>query len=264
MFPRLAVRSLILLMLWGGVVSGGLEFRAQADDWGEARRAGAFVFRADFPLRDEEQLLREMSQLGADLKQTLGIKLSPHNTEVLLFHNRAAYQKYLSIRVPEGVNRPALFVKTDELARVYAFRGPELSTHLRHEGTHALLHGSLKILPLWLDEGLAEYFEVPAEARPSENPHLRSIKWGARLTWRPHLRNLAAKREMQEMGPKDYRDAWGVVHFLIHGPEPARQILVEYLQTIQKGEAPEPLEKQLEASLPGYEDRIAQHFRQWK
>ncbi|GIT30210.1 MAG: hypothetical protein Ct9H300mP1_22560 [Planctomycetaceae bacterium] len=31
---------------------------------------------------------------------------------------------------------------------------------LRHEFTHGVLHSSLKRVPLWLDEGLAEYFEV--------------------------------------------------------------------------------------------------------
>ena len=43
--------------------------------------------------------------------------------------------------------------------------GDHLRTDLRHELTHALLHGVLKDVPLWLDEGLAGFFELPPDAR---------------------------------------------------------------------------------------------------
>ena len=43
-------------------------------------------------------------------------------------------------------------------------------TDLRHELTHALLHGVLQDVPLWLDEGLAVYFELPP-ANEGVNPH---------------------------------------------------------------------------------------------
>ena len=44
---------------------------------------------------------------------------------------------------------------------VYTYWGNRIQQDLRHELTHAILHSVLKDVPLWLDEGLAEYFEVP-------------------------------------------------------------------------------------------------------
>ena len=44
---------------------------------------------------------------------------------------------------------------------VYTYWGDRIQQDLRHELTHALLHSVLKDVPLWLDEGLAEYFELP-------------------------------------------------------------------------------------------------------
>ena len=45
--------------------------------------------------------------------------------------------------------------------KVFAYKSKALPVDVRHEGTHGLLHAALPMVPLWLDEGLAEYFEVP-------------------------------------------------------------------------------------------------------
>ena len=59
--------------------------------------------------------------------------------------------------------RPALFILEGGSPGVYTYRKPDLDIDVRHECTHALLHSALPVVPLWLDEGIAKYFEVPAE-----------------------------------------------------------------------------------------------------
>lgn len=236
----------------------------RAENWADHRQVGAFQIRSEFPLRDERRLLEEMEDLGNEIEETLGIAIQGEGTEILLFGSRRSYQEYLAERVPDGVNRPALFVKIGDVSRVYAYRCPELATNLRHEATHALLHASLAIVPLWLDEGLAEYFEVPAEQRSHDNPHLKSLKkWNSRLTWRPQVGELSAKEEMSQMSPRDYRDAFSVVHFLIHGPPEAREIFRSYLKEIEDGGAPDPLELQLSKFYSKPDVAVIEHIRAW-
>ena len=56
-----------------------------------------------------------------------------------------------------------------------AYRNPEFGNDLRHECTHALLHAVLPAVPLWLDEGLAKYFEVQRASRAYGHPYLSSF-----------------------------------------------------------------------------------------
>jgi len=237
---------------------------AFAKDWRDQIELGGFRIKADFALNAESALLSEIEQLTKDVSQTLGIEVQSEGTEILLFGNRRDYQDYLSVRVPEGVHRPALFVKSETMSRVYAYRCPELATNLRHETTHALLHASLQIIPLWLDEGLAEYFEVPRDERVHGSPHLTSLqRWNSRFTWRLHLEGLAEKEEMSQMSSRDYRDAFSVVHFLIHGPPEAQRLLHNYLTDIQGGDVPPPLTEQISKSFPRPEVAIVEHIRSW-
>lgn len=256
---RSVIVSLALLLLvtsLTGDILGG--------EWVEHRKVGSFIIRSEFPLRNEAQLIDEMESLGPEIAETLGIEIQGEATEILLFSTRRSYQEYLSHRIPEGVNRPALFVKIDDVSRVYAYRSPELATDLRHESTHALLHSSLAIMPIWLDEGLAEYFEVPAHRRSHANPHLVSLKkWNSRFTWRLNLQSLTDKQEMTEMNSRDYRDAFSVVHFLIHGPPEVQQLFRQYLTDIQKGGAPDPLEQQLSRQYRRPELAVSEHVRNW-
>ena len=61
---------------------------------------------------------------------------------------------------------------------VYTFWSDHLRQDLRHELTHALLNGVTKEVPLWLDEGLAEYYELPPERDGMNAGHLQAFRKG--------------------------------------------------------------------------------------
>jgi hypothetical protein len=237
----------------------------QAVQWLDEQRAGPFRCQAEFDLREFSKLIRDLTQLQDDLANHLAIEIKDDPIEVLLFRNRGSYQAYLANRVPEGMQRPALFIKGNDLGRVYAYYDrQELAINLRHECTHALLHSSLAVVPLWLDEGLAEYFEVPAAERAGRNPHLKSVRWALRFNWKPRLAALEAKRDMSQMGPKEYRDSWAWVHFMLHGSPEAKDVLVKYLTDIQEGTPPGSLGDNLRKKIPDVERRVIEHFRTWE
>ncbi len=249
-------RVLIVLAVLGGVVT------AQAAGWVDQKAIGIYVFRSEFPLRDVEPLVVELGELQKDIESTLDLKCSDRNIEVHLFSGRWSYQRYLQANIPEGVGRQALFVAGNGagVGKVYAYRHRNLDTDMRHETTHALLHNALPYVPLWLDEGLAEYFEVPAVLRAEKRPRAEGL--GGILNRRiAPLAQLEAKRKLADFDAADYRDARCWIHFLLHGPPEAHAALEEFLATIPTGREPTPLSISLQRRLPDLEERFQKHFR---
>lgn len=228
--------------------------------WVEAARVSPFIYRADFRLEQRDQLLAELGELRLDLAQLLALPPSAEMVELYLFRDEAAYRSYLDQRFGDLPRRRALYIKAGGPGMVYAFRGDEFAVDLRHETTHALLHGVLAGLPLWLDEGLAEYFEVPRGARVNGNPHLEETRARLRQFGPPPLAALEAIDDVAAMRRETYVDAWAWVHFLQHGPPAARTEFVAYLSDLQQRRSTAPLGVRLRRRLPQLERQFAAHF----
>src|SRR6478672_10197644 len=87
-------------------------------DWIDQRKAGPFDLRSEFTLTDEQgkSLVREMEMLKTDVEKLLAIKASDDPIQVNLFSSVGSYREHLSQRVPEGMSRPALFVKGADMS----------------------------------------------------------------------------------------------------------------------------------------------------
>jgi hypothetical protein len=236
---------------------------AAAQPWVDWRQARPFHCHANFSLAGLEPLLVELQQLEQQIIELLGLRRATEPIELYLFHDKTSYQAFLESHHPGAPLRRALYIKSGGPGQVFAYRSDELAIDLRHETTHALLHASLPLVPLWLDEGLAEYFEAPAEQRAYDSPHLSNLKWNLRLGLMPKLAALESKHDLSDMGRREYMFAWGWVHFMLHGPADARQELVAYFQELQWATPAAPLSVRLSRRLPGLERRYAQHFRSW-
>lgn len=261
------MRSLFVICApWCALLSAGPWSAAAGADWVDERTVDIFRLRSEFDLSDAEgeELLDEIRGLRPEIERLLQLEANSDPVEVNLFANRRSYQKFLAVRVPDGAGRAALYVKGTDMGRVYVYRHRGFATDVRHECTHAILHNALPYVPLWLDEGLAEYFEAPAPLRARSNAHLQGVRWATRLGSSLDLESLEANRDLSEMSAEDYRDSWAWVHFLLHGPLEARQVLSNYLYEIRAGSSAGPLSNQFERQLPGVQSMIVQHFRTWK
>ncbi|OYW14949.1 MAG: hypothetical protein B7Z55_15370, partial [Planctomycetales bacterium 12-60-4] len=198
-----------LLGIVAVLLSGFAAAPAVADEWVDEQQHGSFIFHADFPLKDVTSVVEGLGELQKDIEATLGLKCGEREIHIHLFRTRWGYAQYIRRNVPEGAGRPALFVAGNDVGRVYAYRHRDLDVDLRHETTHALLHNALPYVPLWLDEGLAEYFEMPVNRRFDGSPHRRSLQWAIRFGWKPNLAALEGNHTLSEMDGNDYRDAWG-------------------------------------------------------
>ncbi len=236
---------------------------ARSQEWPDQRHAGMFVFFADFSLDGHVQLVNEMGRLQQDLHAHLGVGPPLEQVHLFLFQTRESYEGYLNAYFPNVPYRRAMFIKGRGPGMVFTHLNPQFAIDVRHEGTHALLHSSLPLVPLWLDEGLAEYFEVSPDQRAFANPHLSTVKWAARFGRVRALRELESLRDISEMGRSEYRASWAWVHFMLHGPPAARQALVGYLRDVQAGTPPGQLSQRLSHHLPDVKQQFLQHFRKW-
>jgi hypothetical protein len=218
------------------------------------------VCRADFPLDGVLPFLQDLARLEADLTMLLVVPGPSEPIELYLFHDQAIYARYLHRYFPEVPYRRAMYVKGRGPGQVFAHYSPQFATDVRHEYTHALLHASLPTVPLWLDEGLASYFELPVEQRFAGSPHWNELRWNARSGVFPNLEELEKKGDLSQMGRPEYRDAWGMVHFMLHGPPQAREELVAYLAVLRSASPPGPLSVRLYRRLPALQQLLAAHF----
>ncbi len=241
--------------------------RCPGADWTDTRKAGPFICRADFSLAADDGLLGELAQLQTDLTRSLGIAAAGEPIEVYLFHDQATYARYLGHYLPGVPYRRALYVKGDAPGRVFAYQGEQFEIDLRHECTHALLHAALPQVPLWLDEGLAVYFQLPARQRAYDNPHLGPVAQDARRGRAPSLEALEKAGGMADMGLAEYRGSWAWVNFMLHGPAAAHDELTAYLAAL-RGQSPKSLPPSLSGRLrqrmPDVQQRFLDHFRTWR
>lgn len=237
---------------------------AAGSEWADTRAFGPFVCYSDFSLRDHEALFNELAQTQAELLHRLRLPPVEERIAVFLFADQGSYRRYLKEKFPDVPYRRALFYKGSGPGVVLVYKSDELEIDVRHECTHALLHASLPMVPLWLDEGLAEYFEVPAPDRVNANPHHSAIKWNMRLLMVPELKRLEAKHSLSDMGRSEYRYAWAWVHFLLHGPQPARDVLVRYIADVHAHSPPGRMSDRLSAVYDDPEGALVEHFKAFK
>ena len=242
-----------------------LTWQTALGEWAETRAIGIFEIRSEFELQGDSlhRMMSELADLQDDVSRLLNLQPGTDPIEINMFQTRGSYREYLSVRVPQGASRPALFVRGQDMGRVYVYRHWGLEQDLRHECTHALLHNSLPYVPLWLDEGFAEYFEVPASRRSTGNVHLGELKRRILFGWKPDLDRLERREDLTEMTAEDYRESWGWAHFMLHGPMDVRQVLSDYLYDVESGNVAGRLSERLRARIPDVEDQLVAHLRNW-
>lgn len=248
-------RSLLLLLLVTSCAA------AEEPRWPDERSAGPFQVHADFSLADSETLLGELAALQRDLETTLGLKVGREPIHLFLFQEKATYQAYLQRYFPKVPNRRALFIKGRGPGMVFAHRGEDFEIDVRHESTHALLHTAVVNPPLWLDEGLAEYFEMPRSQRSTGSPHAKTIRSLAEVGALPRLDELEKIHDLHDLGREEYRDAWAWIRFCLHGPPEAADELRRYLQESAAKADPGPFGRRLRGRVPDLDRQALRQFQ---
>lgn len=216
---------------------------------------------SDFKLGKDHELIQDLMKLRKQVSSTLELPLGTKPVTVYLFSNELAYNQYLQATFPGYPPRRAYFIQTPgkELA-VYTWWGEKIQEDLRHEFTHGLLHASLEGVPLWLDEGLAEYFEVagPQPGRVNAE-HAQGLATALTSGWHPDLDRLETLEKVEDMKRPDYREAWAWVHYMLHASPDTRQVLLDYLQDLRHDSRPGSLHARLQSDSPDCDMRLVSY-----
>ena len=230
---------------------------------GNTLRVGQLVVNSDFQLPADHRLLTDLHQLRTRIADELALTPGEAPIEVYLFQTARSYQTYLKAHQPDLPDRRALFVESDSHLRVYATWGDRAAEDLRHEVSHGYLHSMLPELPLWIDEGLAENFEVGADERGLNQPHvdhlLTALRRGA---WRPDLTRLAATRVVDEMQQTEYAESWAWIHWLLHSTPQNREMIQGYLAAVRERRNAAPLDEVLLRTHPDAPRDLIAHLEE--
>lgn len=219
-----------------------------------------FTIHSNFQIRKGAPLVRELEELRKEIQETLQLPEQRDPVAVYLFADQEAYRRYMHATWPNLPPRRAYFVGTSRELAVYSYHSPKVEEDLRHEFTHGLLHASLNTVPLWLDEGLAEYFEVRGTQTGSPHKeHLKYLQEVRAAGWNPSMYQLEQLSNFEKMTQRDYAESWGWVHFMLQENEVARHTLIEYIAELETKSIPSQLMPRLEKALPSYYNDMIAH-----
>ena len=202
----------------------------------QATEASPFLFLAEEPLAEAQAIRSHLLALGQRLQADLGVALPATVVRIYIFDSRARYRRYLRAKhpnlAPRGRTRQAVFLLRDGQPHIFCVRGEKLVRDLRHELVHVVLNGSLRGLPIWLDEGLAEYYET-GDPLGRHHDHLSWLQSQRRRGWSPNLARLEALTDFREMGQAEYAESWLWAHWLLHGSGDHARLLRDYLDGLR-------------------------------
>jgi Protein of unknown function (DUF1570) len=225
-------------------------------------RTGPYAVYSSFPLKPDAPAVRSLQTLERDIEQNLGLRVRAEepSVRVYILNDRQSFSHFLKFYYPELPPRRAFFLAQGPERVVYTFMGDRLEEDLRHEATHALLHVAVGDLPLWLDEGLAEYFEGP-DGRYGRNPeHLGRLPQDRSEGWTPDLGRLETLKSVGQMTPRDYRESWAWIHYLLNQSPATKTALLGYLADLHANPKAAPLSGRLKPIDAGSPAMLLAHI----
>ena len=141
-----------------------------------------FLIRTDSPIAADDPAVQELISLREQVRSTLQHSPPSGQIEIYIFNDRTSFDRFMKSEYPELPRRRAFFIAQGSRQIVYTCCGERLCEDLRHEAAHALIHATFGELPLWLDEGLAEYFEMPTHGLHVR--HLHELQLARETGWR--------------------------------------------------------------------------------
>jgi hypothetical protein len=228
-------------------------------------RVGHLQIHSDFELSNDHRIVRDLVTERDIISRTLGLPAGNEVIDVHLFADGERYAQFLHRHFPTVPSRRAFFLETDSRLVVYAHWSDHMAEDLRHEVAHGYLHAVVPGIPLWLDEGLAEYFEVPPVQNGLNPPHLALLSdMMEHDGWQPDLGRLERLRDATQMDQRDYAESWAWVYAMLHSEPKQREVLTGYLAELYETGVAEPISRRLAAHSDKPEQTLATYLANLK
>jgi len=259
--PPVRVSPFLLVVLCFGGCAGLLASRLTLPSRNTLVR-DQLVIRSDVPLPARHRLFEELAAQRADLCRRLAMPTSDEPILVYLFESAERFNGYIRLNYPDFPDRRAFFIKTDSQLLVLAQWGDRMGDDLRHEITHGYLHAVTPNVPLWIDEGIAKYYEVPRGQRGLNRPLLdRLLTRIEREHWKPDLRRLEQFPADYNMTQDDYAEAWAWTHLLMESRPEYLNMLRGYFADLRRDGAAAPISGRLTTLWVQPETDLIEHVR---
>jgi len=261
---RLVLASLLLLL--------SMRCFASEKEWIEVR-SEHFRVVSDGSDQDARRMAREFEQMRAVFSRQFSALRLDSGAPLLVLAVRD--ENGMKALVPEhwktkGVKPAGMFrqgwEKNYALVRLDSVSPADYEV-IYHEYTHTLIHMNFRLCPLWLNEGLADFFANTKFQK--DKVYIGAPSWRLRVLWGKPLIPLNVLFSVTQQSPyyhdqdkvqSFYAEAWALTHFLVMSPEMDRgKRLGKFLQLIQTGEDQKKLfetvignPEEIQAQLDGY------------
>jgi tetratricopeptide (TPR) repeat protein len=189
---------------------------------------------------DLERLRSALSQLNPGLELT-----SPVPTWIYVFKNTSSFQPYRPVYQGKVKSVEGFFYSHPygNYVAINADPRDEPTEIVYHEYLHHVLGNNYPMIPLWLNEGLAEYystFQVAGDEARIGLPIPEHVVWLSRNAMIP-LRELVSvdtdSREYNEGNRRGvfYAQSWAFVHYLLATTPERREQTATYLRNLFSG-----------------------------
>ena len=193
-------------------------------------------------------------------------------TSIFVFRDRATFAPYK----PRSNGRPAavagFFIAHPHAGFVAVHSDPQTDRRgvILHEYIHGFLRENLPQAPLWLNEGLAEFYSTfdsdEEEARIGQliDSHLLWLRQQPAIPLRRLLETETTSHTYNDRrkNPGFYAQSWALVHYLLLGGEEPRAELASYLALLEEGVEPlEAFDLAFGASYRTLERKISRHLQ---
>jgi predicted Zn-dependent protease len=244
------------------------------EDWIELRTANFTLF-SDAGEKTVRRIGTDLELLRSALGQlTPGLTLtSPTPTYIYVFKDVLAFKPYRQTSQGKPIDSGGYFLSRQLGNYVAFYGGPRVlerygTSHgderaiIYHEYLHNVLRNNYASLPLWLNEGLAEYystFDVGKNEVQIGRPVAEHVAWLRRNPLIPVASLFTVDESSQSYDELHrsafYASSWALVHYLISGTPERRLQATEALRLAQAGTPPDQIFRQAFGTDPAALDR---------
>ena len=157
--------------------------------------------------------------------------------------------------------------------RLMAMALGEKTWHIvQHEGFHQFAHRAIGgDLPIWVNEGLAEYFGIgiwtgdgfvtgliPPDRLDSIQGYIR----GKQLVGFEEMLEMSHQAWAMNMSTRNYDQAWSMTHFLVHGDQGKyRDAFASFINDVSKGRSPKgAFARRFGRNIEGFQEKYSKWY----
>jgi tetratricopeptide (TPR) repeat protein len=271
---RLPVAWVVVSLLLASLAVASAEV---GQNWLEVRSAH-FVVASNAAEPDARRIAEQFEQIRSVFHNAFGkLRVDPPQPVVILAARDETTMKMLAPDEWEGeghIHPSGLFHSDGEkdyvVMRLDA-QGTSAFHTIYHEYTHALLHMNYNRVPLWLNEGLAEFFGNSTLSGPDvttgtvDKTHLYVLGKNELMPMQTLFQVKEDSPYYNETNRASifYAQSWAVVHYLLVDPEARReQLLGKFVTAWNKSGDPVAAAREAFGDLEAFSEKIKHYVRQ--